>query len=287
MKPPTVKTRFVALLGNPLGHSVSPPMHNRVFNTLGMDFLYFPIEVTDHNLETVFRGLSKMNVAGCNVTIPHKIKIMEYLDELDPLAETIGAVNTICFKDGKSKGYNTDGEGFVRSLEEESGIDVRGKNFFVIGCGGSSRAICMTLAAKGANNVFITNRTKEKAVALSNEINNRIKSCSSVASQVFEEQLELASQSDVIINTTSLGMHPGEDRLPLDERLITADHIVADIVYNPRMTQLLVTAKNKGAKIVPGLGMLVYQGAAAFELFTGVSPLISEMMAEVKELMAG
>lgn len=286
MQYPTVTTKLIALLGNPLGHSVSPPMHNRVLQKLGLDYCYIPIEVDDDDLEVVFGGLTRMNVAGCNVTIPHKVRIMQYLDELDPVAATIGAVNTICFENGKAKGYNTDGEGFIRSLEEEANLSVKGKRFLILGCGGAARAIGMTLAFKGAAKIYLSNRTVAKAQELANEINTHIRPCSDFLTTDFAQQNKAAQDCDILINTTSLGMHPHEAVTPLDPELIAEDHIVADIVYNPQMTLLLQKAKEKGAAIVPGLGMLVYQGAAAFKLFTGVDPLVDEMSDEVHRLMA-
>jgi shikimate dehydrogenase len=282
---PRVTTKLVILLGNPLGHSISPPMHNRVFEKLGMDYCYMPVEVTDENLKKVFSGLSKMNVAGFNVTIPHKINIIEYLDELDPLAATIGAVNTICVKDGKTKGYNTDGEGFIRSLEEEAHITARGKRVLLLGCGGAARAIAMTLAFRGAEKIYIYNRTAKKAEELTDEINTKLRSCAEVV-RCPEDQTKAIQSCDILINSSSIGMHPHEDVLPIDESLLSAELIVADIVYNPLMTKLLRTARDKGCTIVPGLGMLIYQGAAAFKLFTGVEPLVEEMSEVVYSLMA-
>lgn len=277
MRYPTVSTKLVILLGNPLGHSISPPMHNRVFETLGMDYCYMPVEVNENNLKKVFSGLVRMNVAGFNVTIPHKIGIMELLDELDPLAATIGAVNTICVKDGKTKGYNTDGEGFIRSLEEETKISTRGKRLFLLGCGGAARAIAMTLAFDGAEKVIICNRTVAKAQALASEINEKIRTCAEVVEQTSKSQAQALETCDVLINCTSLGMHPREDVLPIDESLLLPHLIVADIVYNPLMTRFLKSAEEKGCTVVPGLGMLIYQGAAAFKLWTGIEPTISEM----------
>jgi len=282
---PRVTTKLVILLGNPLGHSISPPMHNRVFEKLGMDYCYMPVEVTDENLEKVFSGLSKMNVAGFNVTIPHKIDIIKHLDDLDPLAATIGAVNTICVKDGKTKGYNTDGKGFIRSLEEEANVTVKGKRVFLLGCGGGARAIAMTLAFHGTEKIYIHNRTEKKAVGLADEINTKIRYCAEVVGSP-EDQKQAIKSCDILINTTSIGMHPNEDVLPIDESLLSANLIVADIVYNPLMTKLLRTARDKGCTIVPGLGMLIYQGAAAFKLFTGVEPLVEEMSEVVYSLMA-
>lgn len=282
---PSVTTKLVILLGNPLGHSVSPPMHNRVFEKLGMDYCYMPVEVSEENLKSVFSGLSKMNVAGFNVTIPHKINIMQYLDELDPLATIIGAVNTICFKEGKTIGYNTDGEGFKRSFEEETNISVKGKRFFLLGCGGGARAIAMTLAFHGAENIYLHNRTPAKAESLADEINKKIRPCAKVAGQSLDDQRNAIADCDVLINCTSLGMHPHDDVMPIDESLLGSELIVADIVYNPLMTKLLRTAKDKGCTIVPGLGMLIYQGAAAFKLFTDIEPLVDEMSEEAYALM--
>ncbi len=285
MNSPTVTTKLVVLLGNPLGHSVSPAMHNRVFQKLGMDYCYLPVEVNEDNLEKVFSGLTRMNVAGFNVTIPHKIRIIEYLDELDPLAATIGAVNTICVKDGKTKGYNTDGEGFTRSLEEETRISTRGKRFFLLGCGGAARAIAMTLASQGADKIIICNRTIAKAEALAAEINEKIRNCAEVIEQAVSSQSKALQNCHILINGTSLGMYPREDVLPIDESLLLPHLTVADIVYNPLWTRLLQSAKDRGCPIVPGLGMLIYQGAAAFKLWTGIEPIIPEMSDAVYSLM--
>ena len=184
---PSVTTKLVILLGNPLGHSISPPMHNRVFEQLGLDYCYMPVEVTEKNLEKVFSGLTQMNVAGFNVTIPHKINILQYLDELDPLAATIGAVNTITVKDGKTKGYNTDGEGFIRSFAEETKTTVKGKRFFLLGCGGAARAIAMTLAFHDAGKIYLHNRTATKASELADEINRKIRPCAEPVGQSAAE----------------------------------------------------------------------------------------------------
>lgn len=283
---PGVATKLVILLGNPLGHSVSPPMHNCVFEKLGIDYCYMPVETSEKDLKEVFSGLSRMNVAGFNVTIPHKIGIIEQLDELDPLAATIGAVNTITVKNGKTKGYNTDGEGFVRSLEEEANISVKGKQMYIIGCGGASRAIAMTLAFYGAKKIFLQNRTIAKAEGLANEINTKIRPCTKVVGPSLEDQKEAIASCHVLINATSLGMYPKKDVSPIDDSLITPNLIVADIVYNPLMTKLLNTAKAKGCNVVPGLGMLIYQGAAAFKLFTDLDPLVEEMSDVVHTIMA-
>ena len=286
MKYPSINTKFIILLGNPLGHSISPPMHNRVFAKLDLDYCYLPVQVTPENLKTVFAGLTKMNVGGFNVTVPHKIRIIEHLDSLDPLAATIGAVNTICIKDGKTRGYNTDGEGFIRSLEEQGKIAVRGKKIFLLGCGGAARAIAMTLAFRGAAEIFIGNRTLVKAEALATEINDKIRNCAKAIEALPELQKKTIKSCDILVNCTSLGMHPRDEESPIGEEALFEHLVVADIVYNPHTTRLLTNAQAKGCSIVHGLGMLIYQGAAAFKLWTGIDPLIPEMTETAYALMA-
>ena len=285
MQYPTVTTKLIILLGKPLGHSVSPQMHNLAFEKLGLDYCYLPVEVTPADLQTVFNGLSRMNVVGFNVTIPHKINIIKYLDELDPLAATIGAVNTICVRDGKTIGYNTDGEGFLHSLESEAHITPRKKRFFLLGCGGAARAISMTLAHHGAEKIFICNRTLSKTEKLTSEINQKISNCAITVPQNAENRADILQKCDVLINTTSIGMHPKEDALPIEESLISTHLIVADIVYNPLTTQLLKVAKDRSCTTMQGLGMLVNQGAAGFRLWTGIEPPVEGMSTSVFSAM--
>jgi shikimate dehydrogenase len=277
-----VNTKLVALLGNPLGHSFSPAMQNKAFEILGLNYFYLPVEVTPNDLKDVVRGISKMNFAGYNVTIPHKIQIMALVDHVDELAQNIGAVNVVTLKDGISTGYNTDGEGFIQSLEAESGTSVRGKRHFIIGCGGAARAIAMTLAFKGAEKIFICNRTEHKARDLVAEINTKVRPCGEAVRMDPSKIKAGVQQADVLINATSIGMHPDEDRLPIAEALIPAGRIVSDIVYNPVKTKLLQAAEKKGCKIVTGLGMLVYQGAEGFKLWTGAEPPVEAMFKVVQ-----
>jgi len=279
-----VNTKLVGLLGNPLGHSFSPAMHNKAFQTLGLNYFYLPIEVTAEDLPTVAAGIAKMNFAGYNITIPHKIRIMDCLDAIDPLAQSIGAVNTVIIQNGCSTGYNTDGEGFIRSLEAEAGISVSGKCHFIIGCGGAARAIAMTLAFRGAQRIFICNRTEYKAHDLVGEINAKVSPCSEVIAMDPEHIEAAVRQADVLINTTSVGMHPDEEGIPIDSELIPSGMIVSDIVYTPARTQLLKVAGEKGCPVVPGLGMLVNQGAEAFRMWTDAEPPVDVMFEVVRAL---
>ena len=279
-----VSTKLVGLLGNPLGHSFSPAMHNRAFETLGLNYFYMPIEVTPEDLEVVARGISRMNFAGYNVTIPHKIQIMEYLDHIDELARTIGAVNTVKIENGVATGYNTDGIGYVQSLETEAGISVEGKTCFILGCGGAARAIAMTLAFKNVDEIILCNRTEQKAHDLSEEINAKVRRCCSVVPLQNSAIKAAIDRVDVLINTTSIGMHPDEDHIPVEEALIPEGIVVSDIVYNPARTKLLHAAAGRGCRIVFGLGMLVYQGAEAFRIWTGSEPPVDEMFEIVRAL---
>lgn len=274
---PSVHTKLFILLGHPLGHSFSPPMHNRLFEKLGMDAVYFPVDVAAGDLETVFRGLARMNVGGFNVTVPHKIRIIGLLDGLDPLAEVIGAVNTICLENGRTRGYNTDGEGFIISLETQLGTTVGGKRIFILGSGGAARGIAMTLAVRGAAKVFLCNRTIDRAEALAGEINARINPCAEAIDPSPAKMASALSHSDILVNATSVGMHPAEDDMPIDPSLLSGALAVADLVYNPLETRLLHAARELGCPVADGLGMLVYQGALAFKLWTGIDPPVDEM----------
>lgn len=282
MKDITTKTKLVAILGTPLGHSFSPTMHNAAFQSLGLDYYYLPIEVTKENLGDVVGGLRRMNFAGFNVTIPHKINIMQYLDETDSLAEIIGAVNTVVIKDGRLKGYNTDGIGFLRSLETEKGIKVKDRKVLIIGAGGSTQSIAMTLAANHARDIVICNRTEEKARLLSDHINRKLHTCSRPLPLDPSRVAAEITDADILINTTNIGMTPDIESVPIDPQLLNRRTLVCDIIYNPLKTRLLLEAERAGCEIMNGLGMLLYQGAEAFTLWTGMPAPITVMKAALE-----
>lgn len=271
-------TKLVGLIGNPLGHSFSPVMQNRAFKKMGLNFLYIPIEVEEEGLGDVIRGIRRMNFAGFNVTIPYKIKVIEFMDDLDDLAKLIGAVNTAVITKGRIKGYNTDGEGFVRSLEESAAFHVKGSSVFVIGSGGAARAITMTLAARGAERLYICNRTGERAERLCQDINKGVRECAVAVSMEPGEMERILKDIDILVNATSIGMHPNAGELPLDMSLVQEGTVVCDIVYNPPRTEFLNQAAKKGCTTVNGLGMLAYQGAEAFALWTGIRAPVEEMV---------
>lgn len=272
-----VETKLVGLLGYPLKHSYSPLMQNKAFEALGFNCLYLPIEVKEEDLGHVVKGMAKMNFAGFNITIPHKVNIMKYLDETDELAAIIGAVNTVTIKEGRLKGYNTDGIGFLRSIELEKGISIRDKKVFILGSGGAAKGIALTFAYEGAREIVICNRTYDKAVQLAENINSKVRKCSQAIPMSISHMQEALANTDILINTTSVGMTPHIEEIPLEPQLLKSRMLVCDIVYNPLKTKLLLEAEKAGCDTVNGLGMLAYQGAEAFKLWTGVEAPVQTM----------
>ena len=258
-------TNVVGLIGHPVEHSFSPPMHNAAFEELDLDYAYVAFDVNPDDLKAAIQGAQSLNIRGFNVTIPHKVNVMEYLDELDEVAELIGAVNTIDFK--SLKGYNTDGIGAVRAIEEVSSI--KNKNVVIAGAGGASRAISFYIAKYGAEAITILNRNESKAQSLASDVSNS-NLIDSVNSDSIGKIADYVNDADILIDTTPLGMHPHVD----DEPIVRAeemhdDLVVFDAVYNPNETVLLKEAVKAGAKPVYGIKMLLYQGAESFRIWTG------------------
>ncbi|WP_346676247.1 shikimate dehydrogenase [Methanobrevibacter woesei] len=274
-------TKVVGLIGEPVEHSFSPPMHNEAFKTLGLDYVYAPFNVSPDNLKSAIEGANSLNIQGLNVTIPHKINVIKYLNELDPIAELIGAVNTIDFKN--LKGYNTDGIGCIRAIEEVTKI--KDKNIVVAGAGGAARAIVFYLAKYGAEEVNILNRNLKKAENLANDLlaSNLI---SNVNSSDISEISKFISDADILIDTTPIGMHPNVSDEPIVKAAdIHEELVVNDIVYNPNETVLLKEAIKANAKVVYGIKMLLYQGAESFKIWTGREAPIDVMEAKLKETL--
>ena len=274
-------TKVVGLIGEPVEHSFSPPMHNEAFKTLGLDYVYVPFNVSPNNLKSAIEGANSLNIQGLNVTIPHKINVIKYLNELDPIAELIGAVNTIDFKN--LKGYNTDGIGCIRAIEEVTKI--KDKNIVVAGAGGAARAIVFYLAKYGAEEVNILNRNLKKAENLANDLlaSNLI---SNVNSSDISEISKCISDADILIDTTPIGMHPNVSDEPIVKAAdIHEELVVNDIVYNPNETVLLKEAIKANAKVVYGIKMLLYQGAESFKIWTGREAPIDVMEAKLKETL--
>lgn len=264
-------TNIVGLIGHPVEHSFSPPMHNAAFEKLNIDYAYVAFDVNPCDLESAINGAEALNIKGFNVTIPHKIEVMKYLDEIDEIAQLIGAVNTIDFKN--LKGYNTDGIGAVKAIEEVTSI--KNKNVLIAGAGGASRAISFYIAKYGASNLKILNRNVEKAQKLANDVSN-----SGLIDNVGSDSISNMDLSDVdiLINTTPVGMHPNIDDVPIAQSCdMHEDLVVFDAVYNPNETGLLKEAIKADAKPVYGIKMLLYQGAESFEIWTGKKAPIDVM----------
>lgn len=280
-----VNTKLVGLLGKPLTFSFSPKMHNTTFKSMDLNYYYFSIEVDNENLEDVIKGIRHMNYAGFNVTKPNKVKVLKYLDEIDDLASKIGAVNTVKIVDGKLIGYNTDGEGYVESLRHELGFEPDGKIVTILGAGGAGRAIAFTLANYGAKKIYILNRTIENSQKVAEEVNANINNCAEYIHLSDDNLKACIDKSDIIINATGVGMSPHIDRTPFSKELLYPDIIVSDITYNPLKTKLLEEAEEVGCRIHNGVGMLIYQGAKAFELWTGIDAPVKEMTKTVHEII--
>ena len=258
-------TNIVGLIGHPVEHSFSPPMHNAAFKALGMDYAYVAFDVDPLNLKSAIDGAKSLNIRGFNVTIPHKIDVMKHLDEIDEVAALIGAVNTIDFENMKC--YNTDGIGAVKAIEEVTSI--KNRNVVVAGAGGASRAISFYIAKYGADSLTILNRNVEKADNLAKDVSSS-NLINDVKSDSMSEINSHVADADILIDTTPIGMHPNVDAEPI----VLADNmhddlVVFDAVYNPNDTVLIKEAVKAGAKPVYGIKMLLYQGAESFRIWTG------------------
>jgi shikimate dehydrogenase len=249
------------IIGDPVEHSLSPAMHNKAYEALGIDdeFVYVGCRVKMEDVKDVVRAAAAMGIRGLTCTIPHKVEVMKYLDKkyIDPIALAIGAVNTIVNDDGILKGYNTDWLGVLKPLERL--IELKGKSVAILGAGGVARAMAYAVSSRGA---FFTvfNRTHEKAVDLSRDFGGLARSYKDIA---------CVQDMDIVLNATSLGMAPREDETPLPKQYITKKQIVFDAIYAPFETRLLREAREQGAKLIHGAEMLLYQATAQFELYTG------------------
>jgi shikimate dehydrogenase len=254
--------KTVALIGSPLGHTLSPAMHNAAFKSLGLDYEYVALEVAPDDLKDAVGGLRALHFAGFNVTIPHKEEIVQYLDEVTRFARSVGAVNCVQNQDGRLIGFNTDGPGFIESLEEDARFKAEGKKCLILGAGGAGRALAVSLLQNGAKTVSLYDPVAEKAEELARSLGARV---------AGDLQTEIDSL-DLLVNASPVGMHPKIDASPLPEGIRFPKKLcVYDLVYNPEETKLLRAARTAGAKAVSDLGMLVKQGALAFTVFTGHS----------------
>ncbi|MDM5351847.1 shikimate dehydrogenase [Lysinibacillus sp. RSDA_15] len=273
--------KWFAVIGDPIEHSKSPAMHNAWFEEMSVEATYIPLHVSSEQLGAAVAGLKTLGASGWNVTIPHKTAIIPYLDELDELAQKMGAVNTVVrTTEGKLIGYNTDGVGFVRSLEEAVGSSHKDKPVLLVGAGGAARGIAFAMQQQGYSDLTMTNRTVANAQAIVDEMGiGRAIS--------LKEAEETLAHFSIIVQMTSAGLATGNFSMPFSLNRLAKGAIVADIVYNPLMTPFLQAAEEKGATIVTGLGMFVHQGAIAFEHWLGNYPNTNSMIVQLNAQLGG
>jgi len=256
------QTSLYGVIGNPIEHSMSPLMHNSAFTETGYNGAYLAFHVTD--LESAITGVRSLGVKGLSVTIPHKVAIMDLLDEIDDMAVKIGAVNTVVNQDGKLLGYNTDCLGAINALLEKT--EIKGKNVVMIGAGGAARAAGFGILAEGGN-LTILNILEDEGTRLSKDLGVPYHHLSEFSRFDY----------DILINTTPVGMSPGVDNMPVDQKDLRPDKVVMDVIYNPLKTKLLAESEKIGCTTVDGVSMFVYQGVAQFEMWTGEKAPVDTM----------
>lgn len=286
----TAHTRLVGLIGWPVGHSISPVMHNAAFARLGMDWRYVALPVSAHPSERVGEavlGVRALGLKGANVTVPHKQAVLPFLDSLTPAARAIGAVNTILVVDDELIGDNTDALGFIADLHEQ-GVAVTGMSALVLGAGGSARAVVYGLADAGAKAITVLNRSRDRAQILAGEMAEFFPACVFRTGALPEGIPDANADADLVVNCTSVGMTPYAEEMPWDEETEFApEQVVYDLIYRPAVTRLLQMAAADGAAPIGGLGMLIWQGALAFQRWTGQEPPVEIMRAVALRAVEG
>lgn len=278
-----IHTRFITLLGDPLAQSFAARMQNRGYEAAGLNLVYFYTVTGNEHLGEIIQGLRHMPFAGFAVTKPNKVKVLEYLDELDPLCAKMGSSNTVVkLPDGRLKGYNTDGVGFYRALEE-AGVPVNGKTFFCFGSGGAGRAICSALAYHGAGRILITDLVEESARSLVADIN---KNFAPVAEFVAYGDFSRVKEANAVINASGVGMGKTAGRTPLPPEYIRPGQFYFDACYNPARTRFLENAEKAGCPVLNGLTMSLYQGTAQVELWSGKKAPVEAMGQELEKILA-
>jgi shikimate dehydrogenase len=272
----SAKTRLLALIGSPVGHSLSPKMHNASFAAENLDYVYVALDVEPQDLPAAVAGLKALNFRGFNITMPHKRAMIPLLDKLDEGARISGAVNTVVIEDSTLRGYNTDGGGMVMACTE-AGIELTGKRVLLLGAGGAATAIALAFGREGITELRIANRSVEHAVELREKLRGRgLKNVELYAPNSLDEAIHGA---EVIVNATSLGMKDG-DPLPVEH--LGEARAVCDAVYLPgRETPLIRESRERGARVVTGERMLLYQGVLAQRLWTGREPNVKAMDAAI------
>jgi len=271
----TGKTRVCGVIGEPIEHTLSPLMHNAAFEALKLDYVFLAFRVKPAEVESAVNGMRALNIRGLNVTMPHKSTVIKHLDRVDLSAQIVNSVNTVLNKENLLFGFNTDGIGAFKALKE-NGVEPKGRKVLLLGAGGAARAIAYTMANK-ADELAVLNRTVKQAQALAKLLEKSFNKKISTGSLSPSDIQSNIQDSDILINATSVGMKPKAEESPIPPKLLRSNLAVMDIVYNPLETKLEKEAKAAGAKVVSGVEMLIYQGAASFELWTGKSAPVEVM----------
>ena len=281
-QPATYKAELVGAFGHPIAENPTIVMQEAAFHALNLNWRYLTIEVYPQDLAAAMQGLRAMNFQGINLTIPHKVEVLKYLDEVAPDAALIGAVNTVRRVGDQLVGENTDGKGFLRALQDIP-IDPRGKKVIILGAGGAAKAIGVELALAGAGHIIIVNRSSERGQELVDALNTKTRTPARFVEWV--STYALPANADLVVNATSIGLFPDVNAQPdVAYDTITANMIVCDVIPNPPHTPFLQEAERRSAKTLDGLGMLVYQGAIAFKMWTGQDAPIEVMYRALQEV---
>lgn len=265
----TGRTKLIGLIGNPIEHTISPQLHNTLSDMLGIDSVYIPIKVDKDKTGDMASGFRASNFLGFNVTIPFKVEILKYVDEVSDDVKLMGCANTVKIKDGRLFAYNTDAEGFARAFMKDTGVGFEGKKVVILGAGGTCRSLAVKILRNGAKGLHIVNRSVEKAQAIAGILNDNLAPvCKAVDLFDKKELHEIIAECDIIVNTTSVGLHPDTELSPIPDDLVLDERVVVyDVIYNPFRTKLLRQAEAFGCRTANGLGMLFYQGVLAYELW--------------------
>lgn len=279
-------TQPFAVLGHPIGHTLSPVMHNASMQELGFDGIYLALDVHPDRLMEVLPAMQLMGFAGVNLTVPHKEIAFRGLEKLDASAELFGAANTVQFTEEGMVGHNTDGYGFLKALEEAFGKTVADDSVFVLGCGGAGRATALQAASQGAKSLILADIDADRIQKLNDEIKGLVPSVEVIQALEKSKQIELCRACDLIVQASPVGMKENDPSLlPLEA--FDKGQRVFDLIYMYPETAFLTTARKAGAEIANGLGMLLHQGAHAFQIWTGVEPSVSAMRKALQDAVYG
>ncbi|MFH0880002.1 MAG: shikimate dehydrogenase [Lentisphaerota bacterium] len=277
-------TKPYAVLGHPIGHSLSPVMHNAAFQELGWDAIYLAFDVHPDHLMEVLPAMKKMGFGGVNLTVPLKETAFHGLSRLDATAQSMRAVNTVAMSEDGLTGYNTDGQGFLKAVEEAFGCSVKGKSLFVLGAGGAGRAVALTCTGAGVRSVALADADVERCRKVAQEMDAQFKFTEVQIPETQEQRWALAREADLVVQATPVGMKMS-DPSPLESEAFRSGQLAFDLIYMFPQTPFMKAAGQGGAKTANGLGMLLHQGARAFEIWTGVKPPVDVMRKALEKVV--